>query len=62
MTPTRVQMWAALRAARFAATTGQPVTVCPYDPTGDGRQRLLALIFVREYLRLRPSSAVDHDD
>jgi hypothetical protein len=55
-------MWAALRAARFAATTGQPVTACPYDPAGDGRQHLLALIFVREYLRLRPSSAVDHDD
>lgn len=59
--PTRVQMWAALRAAKFAARTDQPVTACPYPPTTHGPERLLALLFVREYLRLRPP-AVDHDE
>ena len=64
MTPTRIQRWAALRAARFAAQQGMPVTACPYDPTGDGPHRVLALVFVREYLRLRPPAAgvVDHTD
>jgi hypothetical protein len=60
--PTRVQYWAALRLAQFAARTGKPATVCPYDPTGDDRQRLLALVFVHEFLRLRPSTSVDYGD
>ena len=58
--PTRVQVWAALRAARFAATTGQPVTACPYRPDDDPAAWVLAVVFVREYLRLHPA-AIDHD-
>jgi hypothetical protein len=54
--PARVQMWAALRAARFAATTEQPVTACPYRPDSDRATRVLAAMFVREYLRLRSES------
>lgn len=61
-TPTRVQYAAALRLARFAVKRSRPITSCPYDPTGDDRQRLLALVFVHEYLRLRPPTNVDYDE
>lgn len=50
--PSDVERLLAMRAARFAASRGLPATVCPYDPDStDNRVRVLALVWVREYLR-----------
>ncbi|GIJ50024.1 hypothetical protein Val02_69100 [Virgisporangium aliadipatigenens] len=53
-TVTRLDRLHAMRAARTAALRALPVTVCPYRTDGDGRQRVLARVFVREYLRHQP--------
>jgi hypothetical protein len=51
---TSVERGRAVRAARFAAATGLPVSACPYSPTGDDRARALALVWVRTYLAATP--------
>ncbi|HEX8626730.1 MAG TPA: hypothetical protein VF755_00975 [Catenuloplanes sp.] len=57
--PTRLERFRAARAARFAATRAMPITACPYRIDGDARQRVLVLVFVREYLRHRPADPGD---
>lgn len=53
--PTRVERLQAMRAARFAARRDMPATVCPYDPgSTDNKVRVLARVWVAEYLRVRP--------
>ncbi|MEV6526882.1 hypothetical protein AB0M43_33620 [Longispora sp. NPDC051575] len=61
--PTRVELLAAMRAARFAALRGLPLKACPYSVTGDGRARILARHWVAEYLLRRPHApgVVDYD-
>ena len=60
--PTGLQRLQARRAARAAALRGLPLTVCPYPADGTPVERLLLLVFVREYLRHRPPppGAIDH--
>lgn len=54
--PSRVDVLRARRAARFAATRAMPATVCPYRPgSPDDAERVLALAWVREYLRHQPT-------
>lgn len=44
-----------MRTAAFAARRNLPATVCPYDPgSTDNRVRLLARVWVAEYLRVNP--------
>lgn len=60
--PTRVERFRAMRAARFAAERGLLATACPYDPySPNPAVRILALAWVRVYLRRRPtpSDAID---
>ncbi|ADD43874.1 hypothetical protein [Stackebrandtia nassauensis] len=59
MTPTDTQRAQAIRAARFAAARGLPITACPYPISGSASLRVLAVVFVREYARLRPGR-IDH--
>jgi hypothetical protein len=54
---TSVERDRAVRAARFAAAAGLPVSACPYSPTGDARDKLLALVWVRTYLAASPGRA-----
>ncbi|CAM3431728.1 hypothetical protein [Stackebrandtia soli] len=54
--PTDAERRLARRTARIAVRNGRPVSVCPYDPNGATRHRLLALEFVREYRRHQPST------
>lgn len=63
--PTDVQRLRAMRAARFAATHNLPATFCPYSPNSDDNTvRVLARVWVREYLRLRPPppGVIDYTD
>jgi len=54
--PSNVGRFRAMRAPRFAAVRGLLATACPYDPYDtDATVRVLALVWVREYLRLRPA-------
>jgi hypothetical protein len=59
--PSRVERLRAMSTARFAARRAMPVTVCPF-PVDTPAGRVLADIWVREYLRHRPEAtdAVDH--
>ncbi|WP_018348219.1 hypothetical protein [Longispora albida] len=52
--PSRFELLAAMRAARFAARRGLPLTVCPYDPAGSPRDRVLARRWVAAYLAEQP--------
>ena len=48
----------AVRIARFAATVGQPATVCPFRDDRDPQQRALRRVWLSAYLRInRPGSA-----
>lgn len=53
----------ARRLAQFAARRMLTPTACPYDPTGNDRQRALAAVWMREFLHRRPPApgTVDHD-
>lgn len=44
---------AAITSARFAARRRLPLSACPYDSAGDGRNRALALLWARIYRRYR---------
>lgn len=60
--PTRVQRLRAMRAGRFAALRDLPATACPYPVNGTPAERVLVLVFLREYLHHRPPApgAIDH--
>jgi hypothetical protein len=54
--PTRMQRFAAMRHAAFAARRKWPATRCPYDPgSTDDSERVLARVWVGEYLRILPT-------
>ena len=57
MTASRFERLTAARAGRVHASSGRPVTACPYDVRGDVRSRVLALIWLREYLRHNPPAS-----
>ncbi|WP_440063794.1 Rmf/CrpP fold protein [Streptosporangium sp. OZ121] len=47
---------AAVTFGRLAGERGMPVTSCPYEARGDGRQRALRLLWLRVYYRYLPGS------
>lgn len=49
MTVTTVEKKSAHSAGRMAARTGRPLTSCPYQPSDGGREKVLALWFVRGF-------------
>ncbi|GIG63636.1 hypothetical protein Lfu02_80080 [Longispora fulva] len=61
--PTRVELLAALRAGRFAGRRGLGLNKCPYNPAGDGRDRIVARRWVGAYLAEHPHDpgVVDYD-
>ena len=62
-TPTDAERRRVASAARVAADAGTPITVCPFDPNGTPRERILALTWVREYLDAQiEEPAVDYGD
>ena len=53
-TATGAERMRAIRLGRLAAGRGSPVTACPYNANGTPAERVLALLFVREYQRHAP--------
>jgi hypothetical protein len=47
---------------RIAAADGLPVNVCPYEANGDPDHRVLAVRFVRAYMKAGGKVAVDYED
>lgn len=57
MTLSELDRRAAVTTARWAALSRRPITECPYDPAGDGRNRALALLWVRIYRRTQSAGS-----
>lgn len=51
MTVTEIDRRAAVTFGRMAGERGMPVTACPYQASGDARQRALRLLWMRTYVR-----------
>jgi hypothetical protein len=53
--PSAYEIARAERVGRFFARAGKPIRECPFNPIGDGHQRVLTVHFVRGYLTVKPA-------